>query len=207
MSYLLYYRLPHTSKRLWRDLIPVMYIIVGLGNPGTQYSNTHHNAGFMAVEKLADSSKDWKSEHKALTMKVNIAGEECLLAKPQTYMNLSGEAVQALMTWYKVKVDHLLVFSDDINLDVGRIRCRKDGSHGGQNGLRNIIEHVGDKFPRIRFGVGKCPPKFDLSNWVLAKFSPEDRPKFDEAIAKVPALVECYFKLGIEKCMERYNGK
>ena len=184
-----------------------MYIIVGLGNPGTQYSNTHHNAGFMAVEKLADSSKDWKSEHKALTMKVNIAGEECLLVKPQTYMNLSGEAVQALMTWYKVKVDHLLVFSDDINLDVGRIRCRKDGSHGGQNGLRNIIEHVGDKFPRIRFGVGKCPPKFDLSNWVLAKFSPEDRPIFEEAIAKVPALVECYFKLGIEKCMERYNGK
>jgi PTH1 family peptidyl-tRNA hydrolase len=111
------------------------------------------------------------------------------------------------MTWYKVKVDHLLVFSDDINLDVGRIRCRKDGSHGGQNGLRNIIEHVGDKFPRIRFGVGKCPPKFDLSNWVLAKFSPEDRPIFEEAIAKVPALVECYFKLGIEKCMERYNGK
>ena len=104
-----------------------MYLIVGLGNPGTQYSNTHHNAGFMAVEKLADPSKDWKSEHKALTMKVNIAGEECLLVKPQTYMNLSGEAVQALMTWYKVKVDHLLVFSDDINLDVGRIRCRKDG--------------------------------------------------------------------------------
>ena len=160
-----------------------MYLIVGLGNPGTQYSNTHHNAGFMAVEKLADPSKDWKSEHKALTMKENIAGEECLLVKPQTYMNLSGEAVQALMTWYKVKVDHLLVFSDDINLDVGRIRCRKDGSHGGQNGLRNIIEHVGDKFP------------------------PEDRPAFDEAIAKVPALVECYFKLGIEKCMERYNGK
>ncbi len=184
-----------------------MYIIVGLGNPGTQYSNTHHNAGFMAVEKLADPNKDWKSEHKALTMKVNIAGEEVLLAKPQTYMNLSGEAVQALMTWYKVKVDHLLVFSDDINLDVGRIRCRKDGSHGGQNGLRNIIEHVGDKFPRIRFGVGKCPPKFDLSNWVLAKFSPEDRPAFEEAISKVPALVECYFKLGIEKCMERYNGK
>ena len=184
-----------------------MYLIVGLGNPGTQYSNTHHNAGFMAVEKLADPNKDWKSEHKALTMKVNIAGEECLLAKPQTNMNLSGEAVQALMTWYKVKVDHLLVFSDDVNLDVGRIRCRKDGSHGGQNGLRNIIEHVGDKFPRIRFGVGKCAPKFALSYWVLAKFSPEDRPVFEEAIAKVPALVECYFKLGLETCMERYNGK
>ena len=187
--------------------ICAMYIIVGLGNPGTQYQNTHHNAGFMALDMLASSDKDWKSEHKALTMKVNIAGEEVLLAKPQTYMNLSGEAVQALMTWYKVKTDHLLVFSDDVNLDVGRIRCRKDGSHGGQNGLRNIIEHVGDKFPRIRFGVGKCPPKFDLSNWVLAKFSPEDRPVFNEAIAKVPALVECYFKLGIEKCMERYNGK
>ena len=184
-----------------------MYLIVGLGNPGTQYSNTHHNAGFMAVDTLADSLKAWKEEHKALTMKVSIAGVDCLLAKPQTYMNLSGEAVHSLMTWYKVKVDQLLVFSDDVNLDVGRIRCRANGSHGGQNGLRNIIEHVGDRFPRIRFGVGKCPPKYDLSNWVLAKFPSEDRPKFDEAIAKVPALVECYLKSGIEKCMERYNGK
>lgn len=183
-----------------------MYMIVGLGNPGSQYANTHHNAGFMAVDKLA-TSDDWKSEHKALTQKVSIAGQDCLLVKPQTYMNLSGEAVQALMTWYKVKPEQLLVFSDDINLDVGRIRCRASGSHGGQNGLRNIIEKIGDKFPRFRFGVGKCPPKFDLSNWVLAKFPPEDRPVFDEALAKVPALVECYFKFGMEKCMERYNGK
>lgn len=183
-----------------------MYLIVGLGNPGTQYSNTHHNAGFMAVEKLATSG-DWKSEHKALTQKVVVGGQECLLAKPQTYMNLSGESVQALMTWYKIKPEQLLVFSDDINLDVGRIRCRANGSHGGQNGLRNIIEKIGDKFPRIRFGVGKCPPKFDLSNWVLAKFPPEDRPAFDVALEKVKPLVECYFKFGIEKCMERYNGK
>ena len=171
-----------------------MYLIVGLGNPGNQYENTHHNAGFMAVEKLADPGKSWKSEYKALTQKVTVGGEEVLLAKPQTYMNLSGEAVQAL-------------FSDDINLDVGRIRVRANGSHGGQNGLRNIIEHVGDQFARVRFGVGKCPPKWDLSNWVLAKFPPEDRPVFDEAIGKVPALVECYFKNGIAKCMERYNGK
>lgn len=118
-----------------------MYLIVGLGNPGTQYSNTHHNAGFMAVEKLATSG-DWKSEHKALTQKVVVGGQECLLAKPQTYMNLSGESVQALMTWYKIKPEQLLVFSDDINLDVGRIRCRANGSHGGQNGLRNIIEKL-----------------------------------------------------------------
>lgn len=184
-----------------------MYLIVGLGNPGNQYENTHHNAGFMAVEKLADPGKSWKSEYKALTQKVTVGGEEVLLAKPQTYMNLSGEAVQALMTWYKVKPSQLLVFSDDINLDVGRIRVRANGSHGGQNGLRNIIEHVGDQFARVRFGVGKCPLKWDLSNWVLAKFPPEDRPVFDEAIGKVPALVECYFKNGIAKCMERYNGK
>ena len=184
-----------------------MYLIVGLGNPGNQYENTHHNAGFMAVEKLADPGKSWKSEYKALTQKVTFGGEEVLLAKPQTYIILSGEAVQALMSWYKVKPSQLLVFSDDINLDVGRIRVRANGSHGGQNGLRNIIEHVGDQFARVRFGVGKCPPKWDLSNWVLAKFPPEDRPVFDEAIGKVPALVECYFKNGIAKCMERYNGK
>ena len=184
-----------------------MYLIVGLGNPGTQYANTHHNAGFAAVEKLADANREWKSEHKALTQKVSVAGEEVLLAKPQTFMNLSGEAVQALMTWYKVKADHLLVFSDDINLDVGRIRVRASGSHGGQNGLRNIIEHIGDKFPRVRFGVGKCPPKWDLANWVLSKFPPEDREAFENAIAKVPALVECYFKFGIKKCMEKFNRK
>lgn len=184
-----------------------MYLIVGLGNPGNQYENTHHNAGFMAVEKLADSSKSWKSEHKALTQKVSIAGKEVLLAKPQTYMNLSGESVQALMTWYKVLPANLLVFSDDINLDVGRIRVRANGSHGGQNGLRNIIDHIGDKFPRVRFGVGKCPPEWDLANWVLAKFSKGDREVFEGAIEKVPALVKCYFEMGISKCMERYNGK
>ena len=186
-----------------------MKIIVGLGNPGMKYAGTRHNTGFAALTQLADRYNIAlnKKEAKSITGHGVIEGEKVVLVMPQTYMNLSGEAVQALMTWYKVKTDHLLVFSDDINLDVGRIRCRKDGSHGGQNGLRNIIEHVGDKFPRIRFGVGKCPPKFDLSNWVLAKFSPEDRPVFEEAIAKVPALVECYFKFGIEKCMERYNGK
>lgn len=184
-----------------------MHIIVGLGNFGTQYTNTHHNAGFMAIDKLADPNKEWKLEHKALTMKVTLFGEDVLLAKPQTYMNLSGEAVLALMSWYKFKVEDLLVFSDDINLDIGRIRVRAHGSHGGQNGLKNIIEKIGDKFARVRFGVGKCPPKFDLSNWVLAKFSPEDKILFENALSKIPSLVECYFKLGVDKCMERYNGK
>ncbi len=184
-----------------------MYLIVGLGNPGTQYANTHHNAGFAAVETLSDPAKGWKSEHKALTQKTVIAGEEVLLAQPQTFMNLSGEAVQALMTWYKVKPEQLIVFSDDVNLDVGRIRIRAGGSHGGQNGLRNIIEHIGDRFPRVRLGVGKCPPKWDLSNWVLSKFSPEDRLIFDETLQKVPTLVKCYLEFGVGKCMERFNGK
>lgn len=184
-----------------------MYLIVGLGNPGNQYENTHHNAGFMAVESLADPSKAWKSEHKALTQKTQIAGKEVLLVKPQTFMNLSGEAVQALMTWYKVSPSELLVFSDDINLDAGRIRVRADGSHGGQNGLRNIIDHIGPKFPRVRLGVGKCPPKWDLANWVLSKFPPADRELFDAAVKKIPELVRCYFESGIAKCMERFNGK
>ena len=113
-----------------------MYLVVGLGNPGSQYENTHHNAGFLAVDTLAESS-NWKSEHKAFTQKIQIASEDVLLAKPQTYMNLSGESVQALMTWYKIKPANLIVISDDVNLDLGRIRIRAKGSHGGQNGLRN----------------------------------------------------------------------
>lgn len=183
-----------------------MYLVVGLGNPGSQYENTHHNAGFLAVDTLAESS-NWKSEHKALTQKIQIASEDVLLAKPQIYMNLSGESVQALMTWYKIKPSNLIVISDDVNLDLGRIRIRAKGSHGGQNGLRNIIEKIGDQFMRIRLGVGKCPEHYDLSNWVLAKFSKDDREVFNKTLEKMPALLNCYFKNGIETCMERYNGK
>ncbi|HSQ42085.1 MAG TPA: aminoacyl-tRNA hydrolase, partial [Fibrobacteraceae bacterium] len=132
-----------------------MWLFVGLGNPGGQYEKTRHNLGFSAVDRLVESGT-WKSQHKALVQKTLIAGQTVILAKPQTYMNLSGDAVLPLLSWHKIPVDHLVVFCDDINLDCGRVRVRPKGSHGGQNGLRHIISLVGDHFIRIRLGAGKA---------------------------------------------------
>ncbi len=184
-----------------------MYLIVGLGNPGARYEGTRHNAGFAAIDALAEGqSVSWKSEHKALTARIQMHNEDLLLVKPQTFMNLSGEAVQALMTWYKVRPEKLIVFSDDVNLDLARLRIRAKGSHGGQNGLRNIIEHIGDSFMRVRIGVGKCPPNRDLANWVLSKFTETERADFLFAVHKIPELLKLFLEKGIEPCMERFNG-
>ncbi len=132
-----------------------MYLIVGLGNPSSQYENTRHNAGFIAVDKLANPNATWKSEHNALTQKIKIGSEEVLIAKPQTFMNRSGDAVLPLLSWYKIPLNRLIVLVDDVQLDCGRIRVRGKGSHGGQNGLRDIIEKVGDSFSRVRFGCSR----------------------------------------------------
>lgn len=183
-----------------------MYLIVGLGNPSSQYENTRHNAGFLAVEKLADPSANWKSEHHALTQKIKIGSEEVLLAKPQTFMNLSGDAVSPLLSWYKIPLTQLIVFVDDVQLDCGRIRVRAKGSHGGQNGLRHISEKVGDSFSRVRFGVGKCPPQWNLADWVLSKFTKEDAEIFNSTLKHVSPLVSLWLSKGIGACMDRYNG-
>lgn len=183
-----------------------MFLVVGLGNPGARYENTRHNAGFCAVDFLAGPGATWKSEHKALTCRLSVSGREVLLAKPQTFMNLSGEAVQALMNWYKIKKAELLVFSDDVNLDLGRLRVRAKGSHGGQNGLKNIIEKIGDDFVRVRIGVGKCPAGWELSNWVLSKFSEGERADFLFAAGKAPEVLREFFAGGVERCMDKFNG-
>ena len=159
-----------------------MYLIVGLGNPSSQYENTRHNAGFIAVDKLANPNATWKSEHNALTQKIKIGSEEVLIAKPQTFMNRSGDAVLPLLSWYKIPLNRLIVLVDDVQLDCGRIRVRGKGSHGGQNGLRDIIEKVGDSFSRVRFGVGKCPTQWDLADWVLSKFTKEDAVIFQSTL-------------------------
>ncbi len=184
-----------------------MHIIVGLGNPGTQYSNTHHNAGFMAVEKLADPNKDWKSEHKALTMKVNIAGEECLLAKPQTFMNLSGEAVRELNDYYKLGgVSDIIVISDDVAIPTGNIRIRMKGSSGGHNGLKNIILHMGSEdFVRVRVGVGDSGG--DMVGHVLGHFSSEDAKKMSDAYKKAADAVCCIVTDGADVAMNRFNTR
>ena len=183
-----------------------MYLIIGLGNPGSKYEHTRHNLGFMALDCLADSSLPWKSEYKALTQKLCLAGHDVVLAKPQTFMNLSGEAVQALMSWYKVPVTNVIVMVDDVTLDCGRVRVRGKGSHGGQNGLRSIIEKVGDAFPRIRIGEGKCPPCWEMSDWVLSKVSSEDKIALKPVFKHIPAIVTSLMNEGVEVCMGRYNG-
>lgn len=183
-----------------------MYLIVGLGNPSSQYENTRHNAGFIAVDKLADPNTTWKSEHKALTQKIKIGSEEVLIAKPQTFMNRSGDAVLPLLSWYKIPLNRMIVLVDDVQLDCGRIRVRAKGSHGGQNGLRHIIEKVGDSFSRVRFGVGKCPPQWDLADWVLSKFTKEDAVIFQSTLKHVSPLISLWLSKGIEACMDRYNG-
>lgn len=182
-----------------------MYLIAGLGNPGSKYEKTRHNLGFMAVDRLA-SGGEWKEQHKALTQKISIGKHSVVLAKPQTYMNLSGESIQPLLSWYKIPVQHLVVLVDDINLECGRLRVRGKGSHGGQNGLRSIIGLMGDDFSRIRIGAGKCPPGWDLADWVLSKLTTDDAKLCDSALGHVPAAIRSLLDDGLTACMGKYNG-
>ena len=154
------------------------WMIVGLGNPGKEYEKTRHNVGFRAVEIVSQTlqTKIDRLKFKALTRVVNHNGKKLLLVEPQTYMNASGAAVSALASYYKVKPDHILVIFDDISLPVGRIRVRRDGSAGGHNGIKSIIQSLGtDQFPRVKVGVGAKPhPDYDLADWVLSKFSAQE---------------------------------
>ena len=147
------------------------WLLVGLGNPGTQYENTRHNVGFLVADELAErqNAPIQRLKFKALTNLLTISGEKVLVMKPVTYMNLSGEAVRQAVDFYKIPPERVLVVSDDTALAVGRLRIRKGGSAGGHNGLKNIIQHLGtDQFPRVRVGVGEKPhPDYDMADWVL----------------------------------------
>lgn len=183
-----------------------MWLFVGLGNPGKQYEKTRHNLGFMAVDRLASNSDSWKEQHKALVQKVVIAGQTVILAKPQTFMNLSGESVQPLMSWHKIPPERLVVFVDDVALDCGRLRVRPKGSHGGQNGLRSIIGRLGDAFVRVRIGAGKAPEGWDLADWVLSKLGGEDQKLAENALLKIPDLAQILVTKGLAATMEKFNG-
>lgn len=182
-----------------------MWLIAGLGNPGLKYQDTRHNLGFKALDILTEG-QDWKSQNKALVSKGTFAGEQVLWVKPQTFMNLSGEAIQPLLSFYKIPPSKLIVFVDDVQLDCGKIRIRPKGSHGGQNGLRNIIEKLGDQFTRVRIGAGKCPPGWDMANWVLSKWSKDDEILCKEALNKAPEILETLFKSGLDQAMARFNA-
>ncbi|MCI7790226.1 MAG: aminoacyl-tRNA hydrolase [Lachnospiraceae bacterium] len=188
-----------------------MYIIVGLGNPTKEYDNTRHNIGFAAIDMLADkygiAVNDVK--HKALIGKGVIHGNKVILVKPLTYMNLSGEAVRAVIDYYKIdEQQELLVIYDDISLDVGQLRIRKKGSAGGHNGIKNIIAHLGhDTFQRIKIGVGEKPKGYDLADYVLGHFSKEDLSILKEGMEKVDGAVELMLNGNIDEAMNRYNTK
>jgi PTH1 family peptidyl-tRNA hydrolase len=185
---------------------------VGLGNPGVRYQWTRHNAGFLAMDALATrfGGNPDRAKFEALVGETTIAGKRVLLMKPQTFMNASGDAVEAAMHFYKLEPSQLLVISDDISLDVGKLRVRKNGSAGGQKGLNSIIEAIGTQdFPRIRIGVGQKPsPDYDLADWVLSVFPPEHR----EHLVKHTFPLVCD---GVEKilagdfdgAMQHCNGK
>lgn len=188
-----------------------VYIIVGLGNPGNDYKNTRHNIGFDVIDVIADKENIQVTEkkHKALIGKGVIAGQKVILAKPQTYMNLSGESVRSILDFYKVdETNELIVISDDISLMPGQIRIRKRGSAGGHNGLKNIILHLGhDSFARIRMGIGKKPEGYDLADYVLGHFDKTERDIMDDAAKEAAAAIGMILTKGADAAMNHYNKK
>jgi PTH1 family peptidyl-tRNA hydrolase len=186
------------------------YLVVGLGNPGKDYEQTKHNVGFWTVDELARRhgyTFGSKAERKALTGDGLIAGKHVLLAKPQTYMNLSGESVRGLVDFYKIELENVIVISDDLDLPLGTLRLRKDGSHGGQNGVRSIIQHLATpNFARVRLGIGRPPGKMQPAAYVLQGFKGDDEITIRQVVDRAATAVEIWLLEGIDLAMTRSNG-
>ena len=188
---------------------PIEWLVVGLGNPGSKYDNTRHNAGFRALESYCARSgqKIDRMKFKALAGEGMLGGKRVLFLKPQTFMNLSGECVSELLNWYKVPLENLLIIYDDIDLPASRLRVRKSGSAGTHNGMRSIIAHTpGQNFPRVRVGVGAKPDGWDLADWVLSKYTiREEQIAMQQAFERAADCVEDWVKNGIDHAMQEYN--
>lgn len=189
---------------------PPEFIIVGLGNPGKQYELTRHNAGFLFADLIADKNgvKINKIQFKAVTASLTLGGVKCLLMKPQTFMNNSGEAVRQAASFYKIPPERILVVFDDISLPCGRLRIRRKGSDGGHNGIKSIIYHLNsDAFPRVKLGVGEKPhPDYDLADWVLSQFKKDELALLHEAAEKACSAAELIVSGDIDKAMSNFNG-
>lgn len=187
------------------------YLIVGLGNPGTQYEKTRHNVGFRAIDTLAKEAgvKIDRAKFQALTCLCDVSGLRALLVKPQTFMNNSGLAVRQAADYYKLPPERVLVLFDDVDLDVGRLRVRRDGSAGGHNGIKSIIASLGTQaFPRVKIGVGAKPhPDYDLADWVLSRFSTREQELLDPAIERAAQAAQVVLRDGLEKAASQFNGK
>lgn len=186
------------------------FLIVGLGNPDKKYEHTRHNSGFLCVDKLAKEegfSPD-RLKYKSLYADAKVFSHRCIILKPQTYMNLSGEAVKEAASFYKIPPERILVIFDDISLDVGKMRIRRKGSHGGHNGIKSIVSCIGSSdFPRIKIGVGKKPhPDYDLADWVLSNFTKQEDPLLDEALSHACAAISLILDGKIDEAMNRYNA-
>lgn len=189
---------------------PVQAIIVGLGNPGRKYENTRHNAGFFVLDRLAEKQGVTidRIKFKGLCAETVLAGQKVLLLKPSTFMNLSGQSVTEAMRFYKLKPEQVIVVFDDISLEPGRLRIRRKGSDGGQNGMKNIIYLSGsDQFPRIKMGIGAKPnPGWDLADWVLSTFSAAEQKALAEAADRAVSALELMVNGNIDEAMSRYNS-
>lgn len=189
---------------------PAEWILVCLGNYGQKYENTRHNIGFMVADRLVEKRglKCNRLRFRALTEVIDFGNARVLLMKPQTYMNLSGEAVGEAARFYKIPADHVVVISDDISLPLGKIRVRGSGSAGGHNGLKNIIAHLGtDAFPRVKVGVGAPDnPEHDVIDWVIGNFSAQEKKVIDESLDRVLAAAECIIEKSVTEAQNRYNG-
>lgn len=196
------------KRKVW---LSKMYMIVGLGNPTREYENTRHNIGFDVVDALAEKYDIpvLEKKNKALIGKGFIDGKKVILAKPLTYMNLSGESVRELADYYKIdETEELIVIFDDISLDVGQLRIRKKGSAGGHNGVKNIIKQLGhDTFMRIKMGVGEKPGGYDLADYVLGHFTEKERKIMDESVEKAAGAVKMMLFEGADAAMNVYNKK
>ena len=188
-----------------------MKIFVGLGNPGSEYSKTKHNVGFMLADELAKNfdAENWREKFNALISETFFEGEKILIVKPQTFMNLSGESVGAITDFYKIPAENLVVAHDDMDLPVGMIRLRPKGSGGGHHGIESIIQHLGGEknFPRVRIGIGRPPQNWSVNNHVLSPFNSEDAEKISDAIKNLIPAVKCIFQNGIDFAMNKFNPK
>lgn len=186
------------------------FLVVGLGNPGREYELTRHNVGFLTIDELAERKQIpvQKLKHRALTNSARYGEVTALLMKPVTYMNLSGESVGEAARFLKIPPERVLVISDDTDLPVGKLRVRRKGSAGGHNGLKSLIAHLGtDQFPRVKIGVGGKPhPDYDMADWVLGRFPPNELVLVQEAVKSAADAVELMLTQGVEAAMARFNG-
>lgn len=184
------------------------YLILGLGNPGREYANTRHNMGFMLLDRLAQkqNAHAMKVQSKAIIIEARLGEKKLLLAKPQTYMNLSGQAAQGLIHFYKLPLEQVLVAHDDLDLPLGVLRLRPGGGAGGQKGVRSIIEHLGTpQFARLRLGIDRPPGRMDAAAYVLQNFSPQESALVNETLERAAEAALAWMNEGLNAAMNQFN--